>query len=138
MNPRNTLSHFQSSLVAVLLCAAAAPSDAAPLRYHIRDIGILAGGYGTIGSDINNLGEITANASTSAGEIHAALYQNRGLHDIGVLPGFQQAFPNAINDRTEIVGTQYGGSVSGTPEITGFLYSGGQLVDLETLMGVEG
>jgi uncharacterized membrane protein len=138
MNPGNVFRHFQTSFVAVLLCAAAACSHAAPLRYQIRDIGVLPGGYGTVGADINNLGEITANASTSAGELHAVLYQGRRLHDIGVLPGFPQAFPYAINDRTEIVGTQYGGSLFGTPGITGFLYTHGELLDLETVMGVEG
>jgi uncharacterized membrane protein len=137
MNPGTIFRHLPGSFVAVLLCAAVC-SHAVPLRYQIRDIGVLPGGYGTVGADINNLGEITASASTAAGELRASLYQERRLYDIGVLLGFPQAFPNAINDRTDIVGTQSGGTVSGTPEITGFLYTGGQLIDLESLMGVEG
>ncbi len=59
--------------------------------------------------------------------------------DLGVLPGgsqYNQSTGAAINAAGQIVGTSdkpYGGYANGTED--GFLYSGGKLTDLGTLLG---
>jgi probable HAF family extracellular repeat protein len=100
---------------------------AGPIGYQIRDIGVLPGGFGALGLDINNSGEITGIAYAADGTLRGVLYQQRRLEDLGLLPGFSHAFANAINDRTEIVGNQYTKEFG---SFAGFLYRGGQLLDL--------
>jgi probable HAF family extracellular repeat protein len=121
--------------VAVLLCATAW-CEAGPVRYRVRDMGLFGGGNSLLASGINNHGEINAVATTAEGWFRVLLFQGRRPKDIGLLPGFDHAWSGgAINDRTEIVGVQY---LENFLEGRAFLYTGGKLIDLDSLMAVAG
>ena len=47
----------------ILLVSAQAAEHRPPAHYVVRDLGTLPGGYETVGSDINNLGQITGVAT---------------------------------------------------------------------------
>lgn len=83
--------------------------------------------------DINDLGMVTGSLKTADGKIHAFLYDNTNLIDLGGGgPGFPEeqshTVASAINNLGEIVGYQ-SGSV-----YTPFYYSGGTLYNLQTLL----
>jgi uncharacterized membrane protein len=123
-------------VIGALLWSAGVLCDAAgPIRYQVRDIGVLPGGFGTVGHDINNLGEITGTGYGADGSFHAVIYQRRRLEEMGLLPGFAESFASAINDRTEVVGTQY---TEGYSDFTGFLWRDGQMFNLTALIRIEG
>jgi probable HAF family extracellular repeat protein len=76
------------------------------------DLGTL-GGPSSEARGINNLGQVVgwADASTTAGKYHAALWSSAGLQDLGVFGG-TAAEANAINDLGQVVGTAYLGNPS--------------------------
>jgi probable HAF family extracellular repeat protein len=65
-----------------------------------------------------------------AGGEHAFLYDTSGLHDLGVLPGFDRSIGRALNDLGEVVG--HVGPINGTERA--FLYNNGAMTDLNTLL----
>lgn len=94
-------------------------------------IGALAGGAGTFLNAINDKGQATGYGYTGADSNNTAfLYSNGVLTDLGVCCGFTQSVGNAINNRGEITGQL----VAPSGVTHGFLYSNGQMVDLNTLV----
>lgn len=91
-------------------------------------------GQGTTSSSaaygINNKGEIVGQSSTTNGVLHAFLFSQGQMSDLGVLPGSQQSKAHAINDSSQVVGWTLG---PGTQRA--FLYENGSLTDLGTLGG---
>lgn len=95
----------------------------------VTDLGTL-GGLTSSGRDINNLGQVTGIADIGSGISHAFVYSQGRMVDLGTLGG-PRSEGLAINDRGEVVGFSSGSSSS---PLLAFLYSGGQMINLQSLM----
>lgn len=97
------------------------------------DLGAL-GGANSVGSAINNLGQVAGSADydpTRSGATHAFLYGNGHMTDLGTLGGTSSQ-GLGINDQGQVVGFS---SVSKAfAPIEAFLYSNGQMISLQKLM----
>jgi probable HAF family extracellular repeat protein len=100
----------------------------------MRDLGTLGSDPSTTYSSascINDHGQIVGSSATgpSGGVEHAFFYSGTKMRDLGTLGG-QSSTANCINNRGEVVGSSEsadGGQVA-------FLYRGGQMLDLNTLI----
>jgi probable HAF family extracellular repeat protein len=99
----------------------------------MSSLGTLPGGTYSIGYHLNNLGQVVGTADAHVSAQRAFLYTpGVGMKDIGTLGGLaSQAF--GINDLGQVVGvsTLQGDNVAHT-----FLYQGGQMTDLNSLISV--
>jgi probable HAF family extracellular repeat protein len=86
----------------------------------VTDLGNL-GGTGISATALNNNGQVTGYGTTSTGAIHAFLWSNGKMTDIGAAFYPAELYPTAINDKDQIVGRE-------------FLYSNGTLQDLNNLV----
>lgn len=100
----------------------------------MTNIGALGGsptGYNASQANgINDLGQIVGWSYTASGKIHAFLYSNGKMADLGTLPGGSVSQANAINNSGQIVGW----SDAADGNIHAFLYSGGSMIDLGTIL----
>ncbi len=103
----------------------------------ITDLGVL-GTYSSsretvdssAGFAINSSGDIVGQSSTTDGTLHAFLFSQGRLVDLGVLPGSQQSNARGINDSGQIVGWSIPGGIQHA-----FLYKNGIMSDIGTLGG---
>jgi probable HAF family extracellular repeat protein len=65
----------------VALIGLGTPADAQAPRYSVTDLGTLGGGSSTAYA-INASGQVTGQAVTAGGAIHAFLYTKRGMRDL--------------------------------------------------------
>jgi probable HAF family extracellular repeat protein len=65
----------------VALVELGTPANAQAPRYSVTDLGALGGGTST-GYAINTDGQVTGEAVTAGGVIHAFLYTKRGMRDL--------------------------------------------------------
>jgi len=91
----------------------------------------LNAGDGSQANSINDQGQIVGYFPATGG-VHAFLYTNGVLTDLGTLGGVR-SFGNCINNNGEVAGTAW--TPSGTNHA--FKFSGGPLTDLGTLGGVS-
>jgi len=63
--------------------------------------------------------------------MHAFLYRDDGMHDLGTLPGGRNSIARSINNRGQIAGT----STVTDGNSHAFLYENGQMTDLAALPG---
>jgi probable HAF family extracellular repeat protein len=94
----------------------------------LTDLGTLGGGN-SAGLAINNAGQVTGNAYTSAGVYHAFLYSNGQMTDLGTLGSYSEG--EDINNTGQVVGLFFT-TPAGIPRA--FLYSNGQMTDLNDLI----
>ena len=121
-------------VIAALFGLVTAASGAA--RYSLTDLGTLGGPYAARGAALNERGQVTGYAPTGSTNqffrplIHAFLYSNGALNDLGTLGGTGSS-GTAINER---------GQVTGAAETAGngfhaFIYTRRTgMVDLNTLL----
>ncbi len=67
------------------------------------EIGTLGGNY-SIGREINDSGQIVGEAETSQGHVHAFLWKNGTIQDLGTYESHTFSMANAINNKGEVVG----------------------------------
>ncbi len=100
------------------------------------DLGTLLGGTTSRGSGINASGQIAGVSDTSDPSVqHAVRWTGTTPTDLGTLGG-KCSFGFAINSAGDVVGiSQYSTTVS---TFHAFIYTGGQMYDLETLLAGSG
>jgi probable HAF family extracellular repeat protein len=93
----------------------------------IEDLGTLGGidYFSSFGTAIDASGRVTGTSTTSVGQTHTFLFDQSGMHDIGMLPDCTYSAPSAMNDHAEIVGRTF--CPSGH---FAFLYSNGELYNV--------
>ncbi len=96
----------------------------------MTDLGTLAGGGASYAKDVNLVGQIVGYATTGAGT-RAYLYSGEAMKDLGTLGTDSYAY--GINDSGLVVGESR--LASGT--VHGFLYSEGQMIDLNSLISAD-
>jgi probable HAF family extracellular repeat protein len=112
-----------------------------PVEFHafryengsLIDLGALEGERQSQASDINNAGQAVGWSSSKAANMaqRPVLFQDGGVFDLGTLGGNGQA--NAINGAGVIVGES---GVLTSQRTHAFLYEGGRMLDLNTLLAV--
>jgi probable HAF family extracellular repeat protein len=90
---------------------------------------------------INNRGEIAGEGSPgdSNAHVHAVVYSNHRLRDLGTVPGRNSSSARRINDRGQVIGTAFedrGFDRSNVPP-HGFLWEHGQMIDLAPFPGFD-
>ena len=122
-----------------------ANGDADGFLYHDRkmiDLGVLPGGNYSAGTAINESLQITGTSGIlDAPNVHAFLWDKGKMTDLGVLPTGDSSQGSGINAWGEVVGgsdifipNNFGSGPPGTYISHGFLYSKGQLQDLNDLI----
>jgi probable HAF family extracellular repeat protein len=98
----------------------------------LKDLGTL-GGTNSAGEAVNASGQVAGFSDATGGQ-HAFLSGPGGgpLKDLGTLPGFPDSFATAVNDAGQVVGYNMLRGVGGPRHA--FLYSGGQMLDLSSLI----
>jgi probable HAF family extracellular repeat protein len=91
------------------------------------------GGKYALATAINASGQIAGVSSLSSGGQHAFIYSNGWMSDLGILAGQTRSQALGINDAGQVVGDN-GVATVGAADGGVFLYSGGRLQDLSTLL----
>lgn len=99
---------------------------------NMIDIGTL-GGSNSYGMALNGSGEIVGNSQTALGFTNAFAWQNGSMIDLGTLGG-SQSYAYGVNDSGAIVGSAW---VSGNTATHGFVYLGGVMLDLNSLLPIN-
>jgi probable HAF family extracellular repeat protein len=99
--------------------------------YVVLDLGNFGGTY-SAGQHISNRGEVVGGATDLAGNLHAYLWNEGGLHDLGLLPGGTISFAIGINDRGQIVGS----ADRADGNLVIFIWENGVMADLNDLVPV--
>ena len=97
----------------------------------MKDLGTL-GGPLSFAYGINNSGEVVGHSRTSehSGISHAFLYDDTTMKDLGTLGG-SHSLAWGINNNGQVVGSSY---ITGDFVMHAFLYTGGNMIDLNTLL----
>ena len=99
----------------------------------MQDLGTL-GGSDSQAKSINDKGQIVGGAYNSSGSYHAFLYSGNGpMQDLGTLGGIN-SWADSINEKGQIVGSVYTGFTDDIYHYFGFVYSDGQMFDLNSLI----
>jgi probable HAF family extracellular repeat protein len=120
---RQLLRH---SVLAVVFFSFLTITSAWCQKYSATDIGTLGGD--TAANAINNLGQVTGYSTLPGRGIHAILWSNGTLVDLGTLGG-PDALGYGINDQGDVVG--YSELADGS--YRGFAYTGGRMISLPPL-----
>jgi probable HAF family extracellular repeat protein len=95
------------------------------------NLGTLPGGKYSLGSGINQAGQVSGTSDTLGGTQHAFLYSKGKMLDLGTLPGGTESLGEAINEYGQVTGS------ADTAHLCchTFIYSKGKMSDLGTLPG---
>ena len=109
------------------------PSAFAQVIYSITDLGTLPGGSYSSAYAINSNGQVVGSSDTAAGALHAFLYSDGAMVDLGSVIA-TNSIANGINDAGQVVGTCFDSGFA-WDEGFSFLYSGGSISYLGALGG---
>jgi probable HAF family extracellular repeat protein len=140
---RKSIGRIVAPAVALIAaCTGASAQAVAPTQttYTITDLGALPHGYlpgATYGYAINAAGDVAGAAYAHDQQLHAVIFRDGKVRDLGVLPNANASIASGINGYDEVTGyLQF--PTSGTPAGTfthAFLYSRGEMKDIGTLPG---
>jgi probable HAF family extracellular repeat protein len=105
----------------------------------VHDLGNLGGGtMGNVATSINDAGDVVGNSpSIQDGNLRPFLWtKQKGIHDLGTFPGAVVTIApccHTINSKDEVVGF----SIDGNGNSLAFLWRGGALTDLNTLIPAD-
>ncbi|HEY9847118.1 MAG TPA: DUF3466 family protein [Candidatus Caenarcaniphilales bacterium] len=103
----------------------------------VQDLGTL-GGTQSIAYGVNDAGQAVGFSQTTDNKaIHAFLYTEGKLQDLGTLKGDTSSFAYGINNQGDVVGSSNTSSLTGGTS-RAFLYSQGQMYDLNHLVKKQG
>jgi len=129
---RTTITALALLALAVSVAGVARPARA-DIVYTLKDLGTL-GGAVSQGQGVNDSGQVTgfSGVPTSSTAAHAFLSGPGGgaLKDLGTLGG-TSSYGFGVNDAGQVVGSLYNSLTGGGHA---FLYSGGQMLDLNSLI----
>jgi probable HAF family extracellular repeat protein len=101
-------------------------SQTSKIRYTVTDLGTLGGDSGTIARGINDSGQIVGGSCLGESVIHAYLYANSSMKDIGTFGG-TYGVGNDINVFGDVVGMA---NITDDLSSHAFLYSNGRIEDI--------
>jgi probable HAF family extracellular repeat protein len=100
----NTAAHSFGRTLSISLIGRSSEISRPVLFYGITELGAL-GGTSSFARDINNRGQVTGNASVPSGRLHAFLWENGVMRDLGFLQNgveFSRGF--ALNEHGVVTG----------------------------------
>lgn len=103
----------------------------------VTPLGTLPGGLASFAIGVNNRGQLVGASRTANKDVHAFLWQDDEMEDLGVLQSsYQQSVARAINNRDQIVGnSSLAIGDPPPPPNHAFLWQAGEMTDLGTLGG---
>ncbi|HET8924766.1 MAG TPA: hypothetical protein VFN26_17430, partial [Candidatus Acidoferrum sp.] len=99
--------------------------------YSVTDLGTLGGATSTA-CGINDLSQVVGKSTIATGQLHAFLWQNGIIIDLGTLSGLSFSEARAVNNRGQAVGDS---SAAGGPPFHAVLFENGEVIPLGTLPG---
>jgi probable HAF family extracellular repeat protein len=111
-----------SAILALLLTG----NGQARADFIATDLGSLGNLHGVFASGINNKGQVVGYSAIAQGVVHAFLWSDGVMTDLGTLGGVS-SFAYAINNKGQVVGNS---ELGGTRYPHAFLYSNGVMKDL--------
>lgn len=123
---------FRIALVVGYLSGGAICALADPPQYSVIDLGTLGGDH-SAATALNNSGQVTGWSEVvpgNTGVVHAFIYSNGVMQDLGTLPGCTSSKGFGINSSGAVAGSSYQPQSSHA-----FVYSNGSMKDLGTLPG---
>ena len=99
----------------------------------MHDLGTLGTDTSSYASGINNNGQVAGVSISSTDTYTAFLYSNGTMQSLGTLGG-SMSYAYAINDSGQVVGYYYSTSMTNVEYGHGFIYSGGTMTDLNSLI----
>lgn len=100
------------------------------VTYNMTDLGTLGGSF-SYAESISSNGNIVGYSQTANGSVHAFLWKDGVMQDLGTLG--DRSYATAVNSKGEVVG--YSTVNHGTPHA--FIWRNGKMDDLGTLVGLE-
>jgi len=107
---------------------------------QILGLGTLPGGFASFAIGVNELGQVVGASRTANRNVHAFLWQDKVISDLGtLLTTDTQSVARAINDRGQIVGesSQFIGDPPAGQRHS-VLWENGEITDLGSLGGISG
>lgn len=120
-----------ATLTAVLLSHGWSSARAQTVNYSITDLSTL-GGTSSTACGVNDRGQITGKSALPSGQLHAFLWQDGVMTDLGTLPNLQFSEARAINNRGQVVGDS---TLTGKPPFNGAIWENGGVTSLGALPG---
>lgn len=118
-----------SRVMVVIIVAALFIAKPVIAKPALIDLGTL-GGNEAIAFDINNNGQVVGRSQIADGQIHAFLWENGTMTDLGTADGYFRDYivANAINDSSQVVGVGFTGTTQ-----RGFLWQNSTMTILPSL-----
>ncbi len=114
----------------------AATGPVAAQTYHAADLGALLSGAYSYAYGINNAGQVVGYWNTGTNGVHAFLYSDGTMTDIGT-PGGTNTYALGINAAGQVVGFSDTAAPSLPGSTRAFLYSNGAMTNLGSLGGLN-